>query len=326
MPALRGWLIAAAVLLAIGYVFVELIPVRQVAQLTLWRGTRNLVMLGLAFGLAYLLRCVRDGGLTAVAAAVALTAYVTPRYPELACIGHIGLAALLIGKSRGVYGIGRALMVAAASAAAVMAMYEVSLAQPVGWYLRWRWPAALAVLTAVFIWAGRAERWYRHALPACMMVTMALWLTQVGMFRHVPSENRRRAAALLELAPAIERACPPGQIVVAPPDLRSPAAWAGRGSFLCRQQLTAYAYGPWLADEIVRRMDWYLGHSVDQSPGNEYIIPRLCEGYRTRTEADFAVLRERYGVRLAIVERPRELAFKTVAQNDLFIVYDVQSK
>jgi hypothetical protein len=140
----------------------------------------------------------------------------------------------------------------------------------------------------------------------------------------------RRSAALLELAPVIGRVCTPGQIVVAPPDLRSPGAWAGHGSFLCRQQLTAYAYGPWLADEIVRRMEWFLGRPVADLPRDEYIIPRLCEGYRARNDADFAAIRDRYGVRLAIMDRvadsPRKLAFKEIAENDLFIVYDLQSE
>lgn len=320
-----GWIIASALLLAVGYVFVELIPVRVVAQLTLWRGTRNLVMLCLAFGLSHLVRCVREGGWAAIAAALTLIAFVTPRYPELAFFGHVGLIGLLLLAARRVHGGDRYLAVAALLSVVAVVAFEASALALLTDYLLWRWPLAILALMLIFMVAGRTrESWTLPAATVCGMVVITLWLTDIGMFRHFPNDYRRRAAALLELAPAVERACPPGQIVIAPPDLRNPGAWANRGSFLCRQQLTAYAYGPWLAEQILERMRWYLDLPIEQLPPDEYLVPRLCEGYRRRSDADFAVLRDNYGVRLAIVERGQTLAFEKIAQNDEFSVYDLE--
>lgn len=41
---------------------------------------------------------------------------------------------------------------------------------------------------------------------------------------------------------------------------------------------------------------------LDQLPHDAYIVLQMCEGYRNRSEEDFLRLRDRYGVRLAIVE------------------------
>jgi len=112
-------------------------------------------------------------------------------------------------------------------------------------------------------------------------------------------------------------------LVIAPPDIRNPGAWAGRGSYLCRQQLTAYAYAPWLADEILRRLTWYLDKPLDSAAPRESILPELARGYHARTESQFARLRDEYGVRVAIVERDQHLNLRRVGGNELFDVYDL---
>jgi hypothetical protein len=323
MRTLQGWIIAAAALLAIGTVFVEWIPVRQIAQFAFWRGTRFLVFLCLAFGLSYLVRCIRDGGFMAVAAALTMVAYVTPRSPELAWIGHLGLVGLLLATAKRARGFDRALTVAVTMAACAVVVCEASALSRLGEYLYWRWPVAVFGLAALFFWASRSRSWHRQGVALCASVVVVIWLTQVGGIWRVRSEYRRRSAALLDLAPTIEEACPPRQIVVAPPDLRNPGAWAKRGSFLCRQQLTAYGYGPWLAEEIINRMQWYVDTPIEQLPTDGSIVKRLTEGYRSRTSEQFADLRRRYGVRLAVVEHDQPLAFESVAENDLFIVYDL---
>ncbi|MBN2563553.1 MAG: hypothetical protein JXQ75_21755, partial [Phycisphaerae bacterium] len=305
MPTLQGWILGAGLLLTAGYVFVEWIPVRPIAQLTLWRGTQYLVFLCLAFGLSYLVQCIRHGGLAAVAAAMLLVAYVTPRHPELAWISHLGLIGLLVLTARRVRGLDRALTVTAALAACGVVLYELSFLSRLGEHLYWRWPLIVVGLAALLLWAGRSQAWYRQVTALCGMVAVAFWLAELGVSKHFPDKYRRRAAALLDLAPAIETACPPGEIVIAPPDLRNPGAWANRGSFLCRQQLTAYAYGPWLAEKILDRMQWYLDTPIELAPTDSSILPRLSEGFRTRGSGDFAELRERYGVRLAIVDRDK---------------------
>ncbi len=321
----RGWIIGAGLLLAIGYVFVEWIPVRQVAQMTFWRGTNYLVLLCLAFGLSYLVRCIRGGGFAAVAAAMTLTAFLTPRYPELAWLGHLGLTGLLLTTVLRARGFDRFLAIAAMIGVLAVMLYEASFLPRVGAYLSWRWPVAVVALACLVGWGSRSRSWYPRVGALCAMVMMAMWLTEIGVsaHSHARGDYRERSAALLDLAPAIERACPRGEIVIAPPDLRNPGAWARRGSYLCRQQLTAYAYGPWMAEEILKRMQWYLDSPVEELPTDRSIIPALCTGYRTRTAAQFSELRREYGVRLAVVEHGRQLAFAPVAGNDVFTVYDL---
>lgn len=326
MAVFWGWIIAAALLLTIGYVFVEWIPVRLIAQMTFWRGTRYLVLLCLAFGLSHLLRCIREGGVVALAGALTMVAYVTPRYPELAWIGHVGLIGLLLVAAYRVRGYARLLPAAVAGVVFCLVIYEASAFLPqLGAHLHWRWPVIVAGLVALFLWAGRLGTWTRHTATLTAMVAVSLWLADLGIGKHFPASYRKRAAALLDLAPAIREACPPGKTVIAPPDMRNPGAWADRGSFLCRQQLTAYAYGPWLAVKILDRMQWYLDTPVEQLPPDRSVLPKLIEGYRTRTNQQFADLNQRYDVRLAIVERDRPLGFKTVAQNDVFTVYDLDA-
>lgn len=321
--ALRGWVLAAGALLVIGYVFVEWITVRPIAQLTLWRGTRYLLLVFLAFGLSYLIRCIRHGGFAAFAAALTMAAYLTPHRPDLAWIGHLGLLGLLVVTARRVRGLDRGLALVTMAAVSAIVIYELSFFAKLGEYLQWRWPVVVLVMAGLFFWASRAGAWRRQIVTLTAMVVVALWLSELGLAAHFPSAYRRRASALLDLAPAIEEACPPGRLVVAPPDLRNPGAWANRGSFLCRQQLTAYAYAPWLAEEILARMQWYVDSPIEGFPPDRSIVPTLCEGYQTRTSEDFEDLRERYDVRLAIVEPGQTLHFETVAQNDTFAVYDL---
>jgi hypothetical protein len=322
MVTLQGWIVASGILLAVGYVFVEWFPLRPIAQLTLWRGTRYLVLLCLAFGLSYLVSCIRSGGFPALAAALTLVAFVTPAQPELAWIGHLGLIGLLAVTARRVRWFDRLLALGALLTVCGLVLYEASFLPGLGEYLQWRWPVAVLGLAVLFYWAGRAQSWFRYLAALGAMVTVALWLTEIGVSRHFPGRYRERAAALLALAPSIERACPPGQIIIAPPDLRNPGAWAKRTSFLCRQQLTAYAYAPWLSEAILGRMQWYVDTPIDRFPTDQSILPPLCEGYRTRTSEAFADLRDQYGVRLAVTEHDHSLDFVTVARNDLFKVYD----
>ncbi len=323
LVTLQGWILAAGMLLAVGYFFVEWFPLRPIAQLTLWRGTRYLVLLCMVFGLSHLVSCIRSGGFPALAAALTLVAFVTPGLPQLAWIGHLGLIGLLAVTARRVRRVDRFLAGAAMLAVCGVVLYEASFLPGLGGYLRWRWPVAGLGLAVLFYWAGRTPSWFRQAATLGAMVTVSLWLTEIGVIGHFPGKYRQRAAALLDLAPEIERACPPGEIIIAPPDLRNPGAWAKRASFLCRQQLTAYAYAPWLSESIVERMQWYVDRPIDGWPAGESVVPSLCDGYRTRRSEDFADLRERYDVHLAVTEHDQSLDFVTVAQNDVFRVYDL---
>ncbi len=321
---LVGWLAGAGLLLAIGTVFVEWWPVRVVAQLTLWRGTRYLVLLALVFGLAWLVDGLRRGAGPAVAAGAALTAFIAPFHPELVWLGHLGLAAVFLSAARGRGGGSRGLLLAAFGAALITAGYEAASLPRLGEYLAWRWPAVVLGLALGWAWAGRAASAYRQAAAVAAVWLVTGWLMSVGVLgERFPKEYRRRAAALLDLAPAIQHGSRPGEIVIAPPDLRNPGAWAERGSFLCRQQLTAYAYGPWLTEEILRRVEWYLGGPVGDPPKGERLVPRMSAGYRVRSSEEFRRLYETHGVRLAIVEKEQRLGFAEVAENALFRVYDL---
>ncbi|MCA9267313.1 MAG: hypothetical protein KDA41_02530, partial [Planctomycetales bacterium] len=81
LTVIEGWLIAAAILLTAGYVWVEVWPVRFVAQLTLWRGTRFVLFAGIAIGISWLVDVAKSGGLSAVLAGVALTGFLAPMAP-----------------------------------------------------------------------------------------------------------------------------------------------------------------------------------------------------------------------------------------------------
>lgn len=321
---LVGWLAGAGLLLLVGTVFVEWLPVRVVAQLTLWRGTRYLVLICLVFGLAWLVEYLRQGPGLALAAGAAVTAVIAPFHAELVWLGHLALAALLLLVARRHRGPTRRLLFMAFAATLIVACHEATSLPRLGQYLSWRWPLAVLGLAIGFAWAGRAEAAHRQVAAVAALLIVTFWLMAVGALGgDFPKEYRRRAAALLDLAPAIQQASTPGEIVIAPPDLRNPGAWADRGSFLCRQQVTAYAYGPWLTDEILRRMAWYLGGPVGDLPEGERVVPHMCQGYRTRTSDDFRQLYQAYGVRLAIVERDQSLGFAVVAENALFRLYDL---
>ena len=111
------------------------------------------------------------------------------------------------------------------------------------------------------------------------------------------------------MAPTIAANTNPGELLIAPPDIRNPGAWADRGSFLCRQQLTAYAYAPWLAERILDRARWYLDAPVEDTPAGISLLSRMGDGYRARDSSDFAQLHRGRGVRLAIVEADQRLEF-----------------
>ena len=282
------------------------------------------MLIALVLGLGWLTDGLRRGPATAVAAGAALTAFMAPFHPELVWLGHLGLAAALLLAAGRERGWARGLLLAAFAAALIVAGREAAALPRLGEYLAWRWPVAVLGLAVVGAWAGRTVSAYRQGAAVAAVLLATVWLMRVGVLgERFPKEYRRRAAALLDLAPAIQRASRPGEIVIAPPDLRNPGAWAERGSFLCRQQLTAYAYGPWLTEEILRRVEWYLGGPVGDLPEGERIVPRMSEGYLARSSGEFGRLYEQYRVRLAIVEKEQRLDFAEVAENGLFRVYDL---
>lgn len=320
---LSGWIACSAALLIIGYVFVEWIPVRPIAQLTLWRGTRFLAWVLLAFGLAHLVGTMRAGGFAAMAAALTLTAYVTPVLPELAWMGHLGLAGLLAVTATRAAGLGRSIAILALAAMCGILVYDTTSFHRLGDHLVWRWPLIILGISATFVWAARSDSQLRRVVPVITMLAAAVWLARLDVGRPFSSLSRRRAAAIRQLAPRIADRSLPGELVIAPPDIRNPGAWARRGSYLCRQQLTAYAYAPWLAERIIERARWYMDGPVEDIPHDRSLVHCLREGYKNRRSEDFARLRERFDVRLAIVENGRRLAFEAVAANDLFTVYDL---
>ncbi|MCB9854461.1 MAG: hypothetical protein H6818_02155 [Phycisphaerales bacterium] len=321
----QGWLFATAILLAIGYLFVEVWPVRFVAQLTLWRGTRFVLFGGIAIGVAWLVDVARAGGVRALLSGVALTGILVPIDSPLAASAHAALAVLICVEATQARGGRRLLAVVLCGVTLALLASEWSVATGVSAYMAPRWIAIVIGMTLLAAWASRHTSWIRSAGLIVFAVAACAFVNDVGAVRTFDGEQKRRAGALLDLAPAIRRSCPAGRTVVAPPDLRNPGAWADRGSFLCRQQLTVYAYGPWLVDRLFERMAWYLGEDARELQVDGAIVQRLADGYRSRTTASFGELRDRYGVGIAIVELGQHLDYGVVAENDVFRVYDLSA-
>lgn len=318
---LTGWIAATALLLVAGVVFVEWLPIRTVAQLTLFRGARFLMLLVLGFGLTYLLEETRRPGFAGFAAALTLLLYVTPVTPELAWVGHLGLAGLFAVIAVRVTGWKRIASGVGVGAALGLLVSDTLRFDRLGEYVSWRWPLAAVGLAFVFFTIGRTTRPVFHLATLAALACVSLWLAEIRVSEPVSQAALHRAAAMRELAPIIEKACPAGGLVVAPPDVRNPGAWASRGSFLCRQQLTTYAYAPWLAEEILKRMQWYLDAPVERVAENEAVVHAMSAGYRRRESQQFEQLRDNYGVRVAIVERDQRLPFPRVGGNAIFDVY-----
>lgn len=321
----QGWIFAALLLLSIGFVFVEVWPIRFVAQLTLWRGTRFVQFVALVIGLRWLIDLAQSGGLRAALGAIALTGFLAPFDTAMVVPAQIALALLILIVASDTKGIGRWLAVALWGVTVGLIAFEQSGLWTLSAYLAPRWFAIVAAMVVIVWWASRKPESIRPVCIIVFAVAACLFVNRVGAVQTFDGIQRQRAAALLELAPAIHRACPEGMTVIAPPDLRNPGAWADRGSFLCRQQLTAYAYGPWLVDPLMERMRWYLGKSDQFLMNDEPILRRLLEGYRSRPSAAFDDLHERYGVGVAIVELEQCLDFREVAENDVFRVYDLSA-
>lgn len=318
---LTGWIAATALLLIAGVVFVEWLPIRTVAQLTLFRGARFLMLLVLGFGLTYLLVETRRPGFAGFAAALTLLLYVTPVTPELAWVGHLGLAGLFAVIAVRVAGWKRIASGIGIGGALGLLVADAFRFDRLGEHISWRWPLAAVCLACVFFVVGRTTRPVFHLATLAALAAVSLWLSELQVAEPVSAASLHRAAAMRELAPVIEKACPAGGLVVAPPDIRNPGAWASRGSFLCRQQLTTYAYAPWLAEEIVRRIQWYLDAPLESVAASDPVVQAMSAGYRRRDAKQFGQLRDDYGVRVAIVERDQRLPFPRVGGNAMFDVY-----
>jgi len=318
---LTGWIAATGLLLIAGYVFVEWIPIRTVAQLTLFRGARFLILALLGFGLTYLIAETRRPGFAGFAAALALLSYVTPVTPELAWVGHLGLTGLFAVIAVRVAGWRRIASGVGVGAGLGMLAIDAMNFSRLGEYVSWRWPLVAVGLSIVFFVIGRTTRPVFHLATLAALVCANLWLAELQVARPVSVAALRRAEAIRDLAPVIAKACPSGGLVVAPPDIRNPGAWASRASFFCRQQLTTYAYAPWLAEEILKRMQWYLDTPLEGLAEGSPIVQAMEEGYRRRESRQFEQLRDEYGVRVAIVDREQSLPFPRVGGNAMFSVY-----
>lgn len=320
----QGWMIAAALLLVAGYVFVEIRPVRFVAQLTLWRGTRFVLFAAMAIGIAWLIDVAQRGGFRSLAAGVAMTGFLVPMHPALAAPAHVALGILIAIVAASVKGANRAYLVLLLGIVIGLAGIEVSRVASLSAYFAPRWFAVAVVMAGLLIWASHRLNSIRPVCAVAFAIGACVFVQHVGAVHTFDGDQKRRASAILELAPAIQRSCPSGRTVVAPPDIRNPGAWANRGSFLCRQQLTVYAYGPWLVDPLFERMAWYLGNDARDAEDGP-LMGRLLDGYRSRSTESFRALRERYGVGVAVVELDQRLDFGVVAENDVFRVYDLST-
>jgi len=318
---LIGWIAATGMLLIAGYVFVEWMPIRTVAQLTLFRGARFLIVVLLGFGLTYLLAETRRPGFAGFTAALALLSYVTPVTPELAWVGHLGLTGLFAVIAVRVAGWRRiACGVGVGGGLGLLAIDVMSFSR-LGEYVSWRWPLVAVGLAVVFFVIGRTTRPIFHLATLAALVCTNLWFAELQVARPVSVSALRRAQAMQDLAPVIAQACPAGGLIVAPPDIRNPGAWASRASFFCRQQLTTYAYAPWLSEEILKRIQWYLDSPLERVAEGDAIVAAMETGYRRHGAKQFEALRDDYGVRVAIVERDQHLPFPRVGGNAMFDVY-----
>ena len=317
---LLGWSLAAVVLLAIGYVLVEWYPIRFIAQLALWRGTRFVLVVALAFGLHWLITQMQTGGVRAWVAPLAVVGLIGVPVTALAAAGWVALSLLTVMTIQGRTRHGKVLTVLAVAVFGLLAWpaierFSIELA------FGMRLMLCLLVVTAVWLWAARQVRFMRLLSAATAVLALFCFLHAWHLGTHLSTQKATEARELAELAPAIERHSNRGELVVASPTLRNPGAWANRGSFLCRQQLTAYAYGPWLVPELIERMQCIDGE-VDASL-TTYSLTALAEKYDAGDGAMFESLRDRYGVRLAITNREKQLPFRRVALNDTFSVYDL---
>lgn len=325
MGIVQGWMYAAALLLIIGYVFVEWIPIRFVAQLTLWRGTRFIQLVALAIGIRWLYSVAEGGGVRSFLAAVAMVGFLVPMNTSLAVAPHVALGLLVAGLAIESRGAQRWLALALSGIVGALFACEYASLWGLTWYLGPRWAAILVMAAGLVVWASKRSASFRSLAVVGFAIAACVFVQRVGVVPTFDGVQKRRAAALLDLAPAIRRACPAGQTVVAPPDLRNPGAWADRGSFLCRQQLTVYAYGPWMTDALIERMAWYLDEDVRDMPADVSVTQRMAEGYRSRTSDAFGELRRVFGVGVAIVDLDQRLNFDVVAENDVFRVYDLSA-
>jgi len=317
---LLGWSLAAVLLLALGYVFVEWYPVRFVAQLTLWRGTRFVLIVALAFGLHWLVRQSKAGGPIALLVPFSLLSLIGIPVAHLATIGWAALALMVMTTWRGRSTVGKILILAAFAILMGLAWSNFEHGHiSSGFALRLA--TVVFAVAIVWIWAARAERSLRFASASVAIVMLFCFLHAWNLGGRLGADKFRKARALAALAPAIRQHSQPGELVVAPPTLRNPGAWADRGSFLCRQQLTAYAYFPWLIPELIERM-----HCIDPDVDEGltvYSLTALAEKYAAADRTVFENLHARYGVRLAIIDRARPLPYRRVAMNEAFSVYDL---
>ena len=319
---LLGWSIAAVVLLTLGYVLVEWYPVRFIAQLTLWRGTRFVLVIAMALGLFWLRRQLQQGAVRALLAALAMMCMIGLNVPFIATAGWVSFA-LLAGapttKQSTFAKILSTLAIGLFCALAWRSMWQAAL--PVGLVLR------IAVLVGaigiVMMWSVKVEARSRPIAAALAVLIGFSYLNAWHLTPALYGPKARRALSLAQLAPAVQCHSRPGELIVAAPDVRNPGAWAARGSFLCRQQLTAYAYGPWLVPDLLERMRCFGG---DGNFEESFSLQRLIKQYHAAPPAVFDALHRHHGVRLAITDQSRRLPFRCVAMNDVFLVYDLAAE
>jgi len=306
------WAMSLGVLLLCiaGTVFVELLPVQQVIQFVLFRSTKLVMAFGIIAGATYLSEVWETRPLARWiglgAAATLFLGRFELLYPALALL----FAERFIAKRRWVdFSLGCVLLALSLYAWTV---FRFSLDRRL-----------FVVALGVGIVALLSQFKMRWTKPAAVGVVAALLvgMSPLGLYESYDEASLAYLRSLKETQLWIAENTPPEQLVMTPPQTRMWSGFSKRGVFMNYVDVAMPIYAPALGQEVVRRVDEYVGDTFGVIADGMNLSAAMQRAYDSWSEEDFRRIASEYGCSVAVVGATRTLALPVLHENVHFRVY-----
>ena len=318
----RSIVIWTALILALGlagWIFVELIPIKLVIKMQLFRMTIFVKFFALLYAARFLLAALEEPGTWQRICALAILA--------IQNFAAVGMCASLIfarrQNRRWIWGLG---LFAAGAVAGVAAVATASLGTPIPMFWHsfavsprgmWIGPLTLAGLAGVLWGAWKLGR--PGLFPASLLALVAVVRTLTGLpffgYDHPPADEWYRFCR------RVRDLTPRDAVVITPPYL------GGFSAFAERAQVADFKCAPSMERDLAewkRRMDDLAGVPDLRCSGWIECGTELAGGYEKLREADFLALAAKYRATYAVLSQPgHQLHFPELLRSGDLVLYRI---
>ena len=295
-----------------GFVFTELLPVRQVIQLTAFRSSHFIMLIGVVGSTVVLLpRMQRNRLLLAIVLSFWTSYFIGVPALALALLAGTFLAVFQRGNQIVRYTLG--------GVAAGMAIFTgTSVGMPNSDVL-----IPLAAMLTVFVPISLIRHRSRHIVLPILGLFFLVTLGVMGFYESYSDQTRAYRYAKQDIEYWLQYNTSVDSLAIVPPNSRTWSGFSQRGVFFTYFDLGLIIYSPPLLPEGMRRATEFVPDFKASLAGitGRDLRNALESGFNNWTTSDYQRISREYNCSVAVVEKPMRLPFELAYENAFFSVY-----